>query len=51
MVGLQKILPGTGRWQRGALTEGVRLTPLARLPAPSTKSLCDLVPLPVPGRI
>ncbi len=36
-----KILPGTGRWQRAALTEG----------APSTKPLRVAVPLPGPGRI
>lgn len=36
-----KILPGTGRWQREALTEG----------APSTTPLRVAVPLPVPGRI
>jgi hypothetical protein len=47
----QQVLPGTGRWQRAALTEGVRLTRLARLRTPSTKSLRDLVPLPVAGRI
>jgi hypothetical protein len=46
----QQILPGTGRWQRAALTEGVRLTRLARLRTPSTKSRGDLVPLPIPGR-
>jgi hypothetical protein len=34
------ILPGTGRWQRVALTEG----------APSTPELRSAVPLPVPGR-
>ena len=47
----QQILPGTGRWQREALTEGARLSRLARLPAPSTKKRRDLVPLPGPGRI
>lgn len=39
MSGLNKFLPGTGRWQSAGLTEG----------APSTKF--HLVPLPVPGRI
>jgi len=38
---LLKILPGTGRWQRAALTEG----------APSTTPLRIVVPLPVAGRI
>jgi hypothetical protein len=47
----QQILPGTGRWQRAALTEGARGTRFAPSPAPSTKSRSDLVPLPVPGRI
>jgi hypothetical protein len=37
------ILPGTGRWQREALTEG----PNSRSSAPPPASL---VPLPVPGR-
>ena len=39
------ILPGTGRWQRNALTEGV-LHPEA---TPST--MLRMVHLPVPGRI
>jgi hypothetical protein len=40
-MGARQILPGTGRWQRAALTEG----------APSTPALRAAVPLPVPGRI
>ena len=45
------ILPGTGRWQREALTEGA--LPLAQRlrRAPSTMPLRVTVPLPVPGRI
>jgi hypothetical protein len=46
-----EILPGTGRWRRGALTEGVRRFPKLRHRPPSTTSLRAAVPLPVPGRI
>ena len=49
MGALLSILPGTGRWQREALTEGA-LPEAQRLRyAPSTS--LRLVPLPVPGRI
>ena len=44
-----QILPGTGRWQREALTEGGCLGSCALWPAPST--VLWTVPLPVPGRI
>jgi hypothetical protein len=44
-----QILPGTGRWQREALTEGALLRALRLLHAPST--MLRMVPLPVPGRI
>jgi len=44
------ILPGTGRWQREALTEGGRLLAQDVGRAPSTPSLRGAVPLPVPGR-
>ena len=44
------ILPGTGRWQRAALTEGTRRKHRhTRRPIPST--MLRMVPLPVPGRI
>ncbi len=46
---LLSILPGTGRWQRGALTEGALLIAKCRRRAPSTA--LRVVPLPVPGRI
>ena len=42
-----KLLPGTGRWQRVALTVGAPGAVLALL-APST--MLRMVPLPVPGR-
>jgi hypothetical protein len=45
-----KILPGTGRWQREALTEGAHRGGGARLWDPSTVRLRRPVPLPVPGR-
>jgi hypothetical protein len=42
------MLPGTGRWQREALTEGIfRPAPRVRR-IPST--ILRMVPLPVPGR-
>lgn len=44
-----KILPGAGRWQRVALTEGARHERCRLRPAPST--MRGIVPLPVPGRI
>ncbi len=44
-------LPGTGRWQRAALTEGGLLVGRRLRLAPSTTPLCVAVPLPVPGRI
>jgi hypothetical protein len=44
------ILPGTGRWQREALTVGVRLLKRRRVRrAPST--ILRIVPLHVPARI
>jgi hypothetical protein len=43
------ILPGTGRWQREALTEGALSEVQHLRHAPSTS--LRLVPLPVPGRI
>ncbi len=44
------ILPGKGRWQRVALTEGNRPTHRSSYPRiPST--ILRMVPLPVPGRI
>ena len=43
------ILPGTGRWQREALTEGAILAAHRLWRAPST--ILRMVPLPVPGRI
>jgi len=43
------ILPGTGRWQREALTEG-GCHEAHRLPPTPSTSLW-LVPLPAPGRI
>ena len=49
--GLQ-FLPGTGRWQREALTEGAHFSSssaLAASGAPSTS--LRLVPLPLRGRI
>jgi hypothetical protein len=50
MAGVLSILPGTGRWQREALTEGGRLpSRRAWLHAPST--VLRTVPLRVPGRI
>jgi hypothetical protein len=42
-----KILPGTGRWQSGGLTEGAHLSAASRL-GPLHHFA---VPLPVPGRI
>ena len=45
MRSVKHILPGTGRWQREALTEG----PGAINYDPST--ILRMVPLPVPGRI
>ena len=45
----RQILPGTGRWQREALTEGGCLKGCTQWPAPST--VLRPVPLPVPGRI
>ena len=48
---LPEILPGTGRWQREALTEGALRLPTRSWPAPSTPPLRVAVPLPVPGRI
>lgn len=49
MAGLLAILPGTGRWQHGALTEGGfhKLHRLPNTPSPTLR----MVPLPVPGRI
>jgi len=44
-----QVLPGTGRWQREALTEGVLLLAQRLRRAPST--ILRMVPLPVPGRI
>ncbi len=44
------ILPGTGRWQRAALTEGTRTShrrAMRRVPS----TMLRMVPLPVPGRI
>jgi hypothetical protein len=42
-----QILPGTGRWQSGGLTEGAHLSAAA-----TTGPLHHfVVPLPVPGRI
>ncbi|NIJ19777.1 hypothetical protein FHS95_001446 [Sphingomonas naasensis] len=43
-----KFLPGTGRWQRAALTEGGRHKRFPVRHAPST--MLRMVPLPVPGR-
>jgi iron complex transport system substrate-binding protein len=43
------ILPGTGRWQRAALTEGARGLAQRLRRAPTT--ILRMVPLPVPGRI
>jgi hypothetical protein len=48
---LTQILPGTGRWQSGGLTEGAHVGPSRRRWAPSTTPLRYVVPLPVPGRI
>jgi len=48
-MGGAQILPGTGRWQREALTEGVLLLARRGRRAPST--VLRTVPLPVPGRI
>lgn len=46
----RKILPGTGRWQRAALTEGTRAVHRrAKTPIPST--ILRMVPFPVPGRM
>jgi hypothetical protein len=54
-VSAAKILPGTGRWQREALTEGARLgggaTTVGPLHHPPSLPLRRAVPLPVPGRI
>ncbi len=49
MTALFSILPGTGRWQREALTEGGghAAHPLPRAPSTTLRA----VPLPVPGRI
>jgi hypothetical protein len=49
MLDLLSILPGAGRWQRKALTEGAGHG-VIRLPHSPSTSL-RLVPLPVPGRI
>jgi hypothetical protein len=46
-----QILPGTGRWQRGTLTEGALRRADRSCPAPSTPPLRVADPLPVPGRI
>ena len=46
MANMAKFLPGTGRWQCEALTEGAHGVPLASL-APLHHFV---VPLPVPGR-
>ena len=48
-MGFFQILPGTGRWQREALTEGALHQRRPLPPAPST--MLRMVPLPVPGRI
>lgn len=48
MSGLN-ILPGTGRWQREALTEGALLLRHPSRPAPPTTARRAAVPLPVPG--
>jgi hypothetical protein len=50
MGGSTQILPGTGRWQRAALTEGALLPVWFSWRAPSTTTLRVAVPLPVPGR-
>jgi hypothetical protein len=50
MSGCVQILPGTGRWQRVALTKGGFLAAQRLWKAPSTTSLRLAVPLPVPGR-
>ncbi len=50
-MGNQKILPGTGRWQREALTEGGHLSALAALSLWDPSTTLRVVPLPVPGRI
>jgi hypothetical protein len=42
-----KILPGTGRWQPGGLTEGLAAS-WRGCGSPST--MLRMVPLPVPGR-
>jgi hypothetical protein len=44
------ILPGTGRWQCGALTEGAAVEDCRWRGSPSTPELRSAVPLPVPGR-
>ena len=53
MARVLQILPGTGRGTatRSGVVEGAQGTGFPSSWAPSTKSLCDLVPLPVPGRI
>ena len=48
-MNIAKILPGTGRWQREALTEGARL--LVRTVWSPPSPMLRMVPLPVPGRI
>ncbi len=48
-MGHPQILPGTGRWQCAALTEGGFHVAQHLRPAPSTPLWA--VPLPVPGRI
>ena len=49
MGGRMPILPGTGRWQREALTEGIFLKAQRVRRVPTT--MLRMVPLPVPGRI
>ena len=49
MSGGIALLPGTGGWRRAAVTEGGFPGRYAMSKAPSTTSLRDAVPLPVPG--
>jgi len=48
-MGALEFLPGTGRWQRAALTEGAGHATQRLRPPPST--MLRMVLLPVPGRI
>lgn len=50
MMGWAKFLPGTGRWQREALTEGVLLLKRRCVRRPPF-TILRMVPLPMPGRI